>query len=83
MRRANTISDMPIRYAIRECDKRIRYGPREYDMLYANRLRTMSNCKVAFSATIRTRVSAFERSSARAIECDMGMGYYYSKTGIE
>jgi len=31
---------------------RIRYGPREYDMQYANRLRAMNNCKVAFSATI-------------------------------
>ena len=50
-----------MRYAICEytmgrvntiCDTRIRYGPCEYDMQYANRLRAMSNCKVAFSATI-------------------------------
>ena len=34
------------------CDLRIRYGPREYDMRYANRLCAMSNCKVAFSDTI-------------------------------
>ena len=36
MGRANAIRDM-----------RIRYGPREYDIRYANRLRAMSNCKVA------------------------------------
>jgi len=36
MGRANAICDMRIRYGLPECDKR-----------YANRLRAMSNCKVA------------------------------------
>jgi len=34
------------------CDMRIGYGPHKCDMWYANRLRAMSNCKVAFWATI-------------------------------
>jgi len=53
-----------LRYSIREYamgrvnairDMRIRYGLCECDMQYANRLRAMSNCKVAFSATIQRR----------------------------
>jgi len=34
-------------------DTRIRYGPHECDMQYVNTLRAMSNCKVAFLATIQ------------------------------
>ena len=52
MGRANTICGTQIRYGPRECDMQIRYGPHEYNMRYANRLLAVSNCKVAFSATI-------------------------------
>ena len=61
MGRANAIFDM-----------RIRYGPREYDMRYANRLRAMSNCKVAFSAIIPTDSSStfFASALAKTMEDD-------------
>jgi len=57
--RANAICDTRIRYGPRECDMRYVHmqTPREYDMRYANRLRTMSDCKVAFSATITVAVT--------------------------
>ena len=55
MGRANAICDTRIgyaRYANTLCAARIRYAMHECDMRYANRLRAMSNCKVAFLATI-------------------------------
>ena len=49
-RYANTFWAARMRYAI--CEYAVGAGLREYDMRYVNRLRAMSNCKVAFSATI-------------------------------
>ena len=56
MCRANTISDMPIRW------------PQGYDMRYANRLHPVSNCKVAFLATISRTVSYRQSSSTSIFE---------------
>ena len=81
---ANVICDMQIRYGPHECDTqyantlwaarmryanmRIRYGLREYDMRYANRLHAMSNCEVAFSATIACIRQLDQMSSVRLQE---------------
>ena len=53
MNRTNAIYDTRIgyaRYANTLWAARIQYAMRECDMRYANRLRAMSNCKVAFLA---------------------------------